>query len=79
MLQRQLPCNVPQLSWLLRLMQLGVAARNSLRESRFVTPPHPARDLHGVSGAGEHVWNARLLGGADNNAAACTVLLAVCY
>uniref|UniRef100_A0A383VWM1 Negative elongation factor B n=1 Tax=Tetradesmus obliquus TaxID=3088 RepID=A0A383VWM1_TETOB len=48
MLQRQLPCNVPQLSWLLRLMQLGVAARNSLRESRFVTPPHPARDLHGV-------------------------------
>jgi hypothetical protein len=50
MVLQQLPCDVPQLAWLLRLMQLGVDARNSLREGRYVTPPRPARDLHGVSG-----------------------------
>jgi hypothetical protein len=60
MVQQQLPCNVPQLSWLLRLMQLGVAARNSLREARYSTPPHPAKDLHGVSArvARRTFWHA---------------------
>jgi hypothetical protein len=51
MVQQQLPCDVPQLAWLLRLMQLGVEARHSLREARYVTPPRPTKDLHGVSDA----------------------------
>jgi hypothetical protein len=72
MVQQQLPCDVPQLAWLLRLMQLGVEARNSLREGRYVTPPRPARDLHGVSA---HLFQQQLHVGCSPSYSCCLDLL----
>jgi hypothetical protein len=48
MQQGRLPCDAPQLPWLLQLMQLAVMARTSLREAQYNMPPPPTRELHTV-------------------------------